>query len=216
MFPTEKAMYYPLQFRNDFHVHGLLTSDPIPQDTGLIFIVTTDEEFGEKRFVTDHTIFVDRERDADKVRILSSSAKGDFLLLECELLANYQLHCKKLDNVTQALSSSLSMKNRSALPRNKNIGTVHGFVAEEVQDFKNGYLILIGTESRTDYARERVIIHTQAANTLKCVLEKTAKGDFVLVEGPLTRDRRLIVSDFNNLSLAVDPKGKARTMPTSP
>jgi hypothetical protein len=180
-----------LKHRNDIVIHGTVISDMSPMKEGTAFIVNTDEEVkGLKRYLSDHKVFAPEQYNAQ----LKKTKRLDTVMIEGYVTPDRIIVCKDFFNVSDAFDHQ-----QVSFIRNKNHLTVYGIVSSRVKPVRSGYMFFVTTE--TEVITEHEIFATEAVgHSVLTILE----NDYVLIEGPYSRDNRLIVSSFNNVSFAFD------------
>lgn len=175
--------------RNIIVIHGTMISEVSPAQDGAIMVVNTDEEVrGLKRFQADHDVFVPERFLAE----VNKTQRLDTIMIDGYVAPDRLIVCRDFFNISAAFKHQ-----QVSFLRNKNHLTVYGLVSSRVKPIRSGYKFFVTTETEVKTEHEIFANESMAQSVLT-----TREQDYVLIEGPYSRDKRLIVSNFNNISLA--------------
>ena len=188
-----------LKHRNIIIIHGTVISDISPTQEGSIMVVNTDEEVrGMKRFQADHEIFV----PGQFITEVSKTKRLDTVMIDGYVAPDRLIICRDFFNVSAAFEHQ-----QVSFLRNKNHLTVYGVVSSRVKPIRSGYMFFVTTETEVKTEHEIFANESMAQSVLT-----TRENDYVLIEGHYSKDNRVIVSNFNNISLAFNfPADRSQT-----
>ena len=178
-----------LKHRNIIVIHGTVISDISSAQEGSVMVVNTDEEVrGMKRFQADHEIFVPGQHIAEA----SKTKRLDTIMIEGYVAPDRIIICKDFFNVSAAFEHQ-----QVSFLRNKNHLTLYGVVSSRVKPVRSGFMFYVTTETEVKTEHDIFANESMAQSVLT-----TRENDYVLIEGHYSKDNRVIVSNFNNISLA--------------
>ncbi|HAM49646.1 MAG TPA: hypothetical protein DCP92_02720 [Nitrospiraceae bacterium] len=178
-----------LKHRNIIVIHGTVISDVSLTEEGAILVVNTDEEVrGLKRYLSDHKVIVPKQYIAE----VTKTQRLDTVMIEGYIAPDRVIVCRDFFNVSAAFEH-----RQVSFLRNKNHLTVHGVVSSRVKPVRSGYMFFVTTE--TEVKTEHEIFANEAMGQSILMVQE---NDYVLIEGPYSKDKKLIVSSFNNVSMA--------------
>jgi hypothetical protein len=191
-----------IKHKNHIALIGKVISPLNDYRDGKIFIVNTNEEVRSKNrnFSADHTIYVPEEN----LSLLDELEQNDTVMVFGYITNEKRVTAKDFSNI----SAIFKPNKKLSQIRHKNHVTIYGEVTSDIQIIRNGFIFFVTTTTEKDSVTTE---HTVYANDyLKNAIANTKKGDYVLIEGPLSKDGRLIVSSFNNVSQAFKKPAECR------
>ena len=197
-----------IKHKNHIALIGKVISPLNDYNDGKIFVINTDEEVKSKsrNFSTDHTVFVSKE----KLPLLNELEQNDTVMVFGYITNEKKVTANDFSNI----SAAFKPKKKLSHIRHKNHLIIYGEVTSDIQILRSGFLFFVKTVIEQENilptlegtTKDHIITeHTVYANDyLKNVIATTKKGDYVLIEGPLSKDGKLIVSSYNNISQAFE------------
>lgn len=98
------------------------------------------------------------------------------------------------------------MTNHNGKPsnyRSKNRIMIRGIITSEIKVLQNCYVFNVTTYDEHKGKSYETVHLVRAGLSLKSTIEKSKLGDMVEIEGPLSQEKHIIVSDLMNYSLTL-------------
>jgi len=191
-----------LNHKNHIVLHGMVVSDITPYKNGYLFTLNTDEDVRGARFSSDHYVFV-----ADEVgKKMLDTKIDDLVLVEGLASGDKFIFATDIVNATHAFKR----KQQVAPIRHRNHLTIHATVTKEHHRVRNGFVLFAQTDIKVAGAAISTVHEILAGDHLAQRIQETKPGDFLIVEGPVSRDRQVVVVHFTNLTSAF--RGRRKTV----
>jgi hypothetical protein len=178
-----------LFYRNTVELQGVVMDCPIVKHGETVLILKTVETIGERIYKAEHDV---------RVRGIIDAQQGDFL---CVL--NGVFGPDNFVVVDPRLVKNLGQLDTRDVRFTNHI-VMSATVSSDIRTLSQGHTFELYTEVRTTRDGDVLkSIHTVITNgKLAPIVANTRRGDFVIVEGHIAYDRKIIIRKFSNISVA--------------
>lgn len=182
----ELERYY---YKNSVELQGTVVSQPTTvNDRETLFTVRTIETVNSNCYMAEHSVRINGSLNVQK---------DDFCIINGAFTEDVHVvsdhsHVRNLGCLATA---ELIFKNHIVL---------HGCVSSDIRQFSTGYSFDLYTEiASSDTVQLLKSLHVcMAFGRLAPFVVNTRKGDFVMVEGHIASNKKIIISKFNNITQA--------------
>lgn len=180
-------------YKNNAVIHGIvMTLFPPTENGDTHLIVTTTCLVKTKEIKVDHRILIRRETLDGRHK----PAQGHYIAVEGPLTEHGYVIADAYYNATDSLNGTA----RPSTMEFKNYIVLYGTIESPPQPFRTGYLFTVKTHINNgngDISATHLVL---ATDSFSQKLNGLANGVYVWLEGPLSIDKKVILSHLNIMS----------------
>jgi hypothetical protein len=182
----------------------MVISDISSYKDGYLFTLNTDEDVKGNKFSSDHYVSITK----DVSKTARNIKNNDLVLVEGLAVGDKFVRATKFINASEVFQR----KPLSESVRHRNHLTIHATVTKDHHRGRNGYVLFAQTDVKIGKEIVTTVHEIFAGDHLEEKILQTKPGDLLIIEGPLSRERRIIVLHFTNLTSAFRSRGDNKSV----